>query len=83
MTRTGCVGCPFNKDVFDYLDIVEQYEPNMSRAARSLFSDTYEYTKQFHQFRHRVEYGRKIDSVDVWQRMFRILEEEPDWSSTN
>lgn len=49
--RTGCVGCPFNRTVFDDLCMAEPYEPNIVRAAGKIFGDSYEYTKRFREFK--------------------------------
>ena len=48
--RTGCVGCPFGRKVLDELAIAERYEPRLARAARKVFADSYEYTRQFREF---------------------------------
>lgn len=50
LLRTGCVGCPFGRQLFNELDIVKQYEPNMYKAVNNVFKDSYEYTKQYRQF---------------------------------
>lgn len=50
-SRTGCVGCPYNRSVDVELDIAERFEPRISRAARKVFADAYEYTRLFHQYR--------------------------------
>lgn len=51
--RTGCVGCPFNRDVFEDLVKAEPHEPNVVRAARKVFSDAHEYTRMFNEFMER------------------------------
>ena len=53
--RTGCVGCPFNRHVFDDLARAEQYEPRMVGAARKVFADSYEYTRMYREFAARKE----------------------------
>ncbi len=50
LKRTGCVGCPFGRKILEELEIVKQYEPNMYKAAWSLFGESYEYTKKFREF---------------------------------
>ena len=50
MKRTGCVGCPFNPRVNDELKIIEQNEPNLYKAAMSLFGKSYEYTAKYQAF---------------------------------
>lgn len=53
-TRTGCVGCPFNRHVFEDLEVVRGFEPNMHRAACRVFEDAYEYTRMFADFKARM-----------------------------
>ena len=62
MVRTGCVGCPYGRNLVDELNIVKQFEPNMYKAVNSVFKDSYEYTRQFRQFVGEMrdrEKGRK------------------------
>lgn len=48
--RTGCVGCPYNKQVFEDNKQTGKYEPNMYKAANFIFKDSYEYTKKYREF---------------------------------
>lgn len=50
MGRTGCVGCPFNKDLERDLEIIRQYEPNLFIAVNNVFRDSYEYTRMYRAF---------------------------------
>lgn len=61
--RTGCVGCPFNRNVFDDLEVAAAYEPKMVNVARKVFADAYEYTRMFREFKaDRKEPGQmRID----------------------
>lgn len=58
--RTGCVGCPFNRHVFEDLERVAEHEPNMARAARRLFAESYEYTQGYREFRRARERGGQM-----------------------
>lgn len=49
-TRTGCTGCPFNRNLFDDFLKIKKYEPKLYKASQNIFKDTYEYTKQFREF---------------------------------
>lgn len=51
--RTGCVGCPFNRNAERDLDIAQAFEPGVVSVARMVFADSYEYTKQYREFRRR------------------------------
>ena len=48
--RTGCVGCPFGRKVQDELAVAERFEPNLVRAARTIFADSYEYTRRYREY---------------------------------
>lgn len=54
-SRTGCVGCPFNMDVFEDLGRAEAFEPKLVGAARKVFADSHEYTRMYREFRKRKE----------------------------
>ena len=58
--RTGCVGCPFNKKVQSDLMTVERHEPNMAKAARSIFAESYEYTLGYEEFRREKKSGGQL-----------------------
>jgi 3'-phosphoadenosine 5'-phosphosulfate sulfotransferase (PAPS reductase)/FAD synthetase len=60
LTRTGCVGCPFNQEVFREMGIVRQYEPNAVKAAEIIFREAYEYTRMYQEFKFFSKYGRTL-----------------------
>lgn len=49
--RTGCAGCPFGRDFEKELEIIERYEPKLFKAVNNIFGDSYEYTRQYKEFR--------------------------------
>ena len=53
LPRTGCVGCPCARNYKEELSICERYEPNLARAARNIFADSYDYTEGYNKFRGR------------------------------
>lgn len=55
--RTGCVGCPFNSKAEEELEIARQYEPNLYKAAKNIFKDSYEYTRKYKEY--IAEYKRQ------------------------
>lgn len=50
MKRTGCVGCPYGKDIQGELDAMEKFEPKLSKAVNYVFKDSYEYTAKYKEF---------------------------------
>lgn len=54
-TRTGCVGCPYNRKVLDELQAVKMFEPKLYKACIKIFGASYDYTKKYHQFRAEMK----------------------------
>lgn len=50
LKRTGCVGCPFGKDVFEELEIMRNYEPNCFKLCMSVFGASYELKRKYKEF---------------------------------
>lgn len=51
MDRTGCAGCPFSKNYEQELELARQYEPKFYKAMNAVFGQSYEYRRQFEEFR--------------------------------
>lgn len=50
LKRTGCVGCPFGKNLNDEIDVVKNFEPKLYKAISNIFADTYAYTELYKSF---------------------------------
>ena len=50
LNRTGCVGCPFGRDVFDELEIMQKHEPKCYQLCMNVFGESYELTKKYREF---------------------------------
>ena len=59
LTRTGCVGCPYNIKILDELAIIEKYEPKLYKAACNVFKDAYEFQRKFKSFRDKMNEGNE------------------------
>ena len=57
--RTGCVGCPYNRKVFEDLEVTKIYEPNLYKACSKIFKDSYEYTKKYREFCKKMKAKEK------------------------
>lgn len=57
-TRTGCVGCPFGKEVLSELEVARVYEPRMVSAVERVFAHSYEYTRRYYEYRLLHRKGR-------------------------
>lgn len=60
--RTGCVGCPYNRRIEDEISVVAEQEPNMYKAINNIFSESYEYTKQYREFQKQLKEKEKHPS---------------------
>lgn len=58
LKRTGCVGCPYGRNLEEELAIIEKYEPKLLKAVTNVFRDSYEYTRRF---RGYVKQRKQID----------------------
>lgn len=50
LKRTGCVGCPFGKNVFEELKIMQKYEPKCYKLCVNVFGKSYELKKKYREF---------------------------------
>ncbi len=51
LKRTGCVGCPYNSNFEEELNVVRTYEPKFSKAVENIFGDAYEYTRKYKKYK--------------------------------
>lgn len=51
LKRTGCAGCPFNREYMDELEIIRKYEPKLYKACMNIFGESYELTTQYNKFK--------------------------------
>jgi 3'-phosphoadenosine 5'-phosphosulfate sulfotransferase (PAPS reductase)/FAD synthetase len=51
LTRTGCCGCPISHKAIDDLELIRPHEPNVVKAAWNIFGRSYEYRKQYNQYK--------------------------------
>lgn len=59
MKRTGCVGCPFNRELDKDLIAIKKYEPNLYKAAVNIFGKSYEYTAKYREFCKKMKAQEK------------------------
>lgn len=50
LKRTGCVGCPYERNIEQELEALERNEPLLHKAACNIFRDSYEYTRKYREF---------------------------------
>lgn len=61
LKRTGCAGCPYNKDFEEELEVMRKYEPKLYKAACYIFKDSYEYTREYIKFKE--QFNNKKSSI--------------------
>lgn len=59
LTRTGCCGCPISYKAVDDLEKIRKYEPNIVKAAWSIFGKSYEYRMKYNEFKKQRNEAEK------------------------
>lgn len=59
LKRTGCACCPLGSRFEMELGAAQLYEPNLYRAAISVFWRSYQYTRAYRLFKRKMEYERR------------------------
>ena len=59
LTRTGCCGCPISYKAVDDLEKIRKYEPNVVKAAWSIFGKSYEYRMKYNEFKKQRNEAEK------------------------
>ena len=49
--RTGCVGCPYSRNLQSDMDTTLVFEPKIHKAVNVVFKDAYEYTRMFEDYK--------------------------------
>lgn len=75
LRRTGCMGCPFAKDVQAELEAVKLHEPNLYKALIAVFGESYEYTAKFKEFQSRTKKERKAEKKRAKEKKYDEAEE--------
>lgn len=57
LKRTGCCSYPFGKDYKNELSVLDKFEPKLYKATTNIFKDSYEYTKQYKDFKENFNKG--------------------------
>lgn len=59
LKRTGCACCPFGSGFEDELAVVKQYEPKLHTAANAIFGTSYDYTRQYREFKEEFKKNKR------------------------
>ena len=77
-TRTGCVGCPFNRNVAEELEIVREREPQMYKACQHVFGQSYAYTAKYRRYQQAAKEGKLLNIGGKKHCLDDLLETEDD-----
>lgn len=58
LKRTGCCGCPISARAVEDLEKIKPYEPNVVKAAWSIFGDSYRYRQEYNEFKAKMRVGK-------------------------
>lgn len=50
LKRTGCAGCPFERNYKYVLSVIKKYEPKLYKAAINIFKDSYAYMDNYKEY---------------------------------
>lgn len=75
-TRTGCVGCPFNRKFYEELEIVREREPQMFKACQHVFGVSYDYTTRYRRFQQAFKDGKLLEIDGIKYCLDDLLEED-------
>lgn len=68
LTRTGCCGCPISYKAVDDLEMIRPYEPNVVKAAWSIFGKSYIYRRKYNEYksaRMQAERGNTAGQISI------------------
>ncbi|WP_225893400.1 phosphoadenosine phosphosulfate reductase family protein [Clostridium botulinum] len=71
LKRTGCAGCPFNKEFEEELKIIYNNEPKLFKAVTNIFKDSYDYTRRYREF---VNQNFRSSDKDVLEGQISMLD---------
>lgn len=65
LTRTGCCGCAISYKAVEDLEMIRPYEPNLVKAAWAIFGKSYEYRRQYNEYKRKRMEAEKADAENV------------------
>ena len=77
LTRTGCCGCPISYKAVEDLELIGKYEPNVVKAAWNIFGKSYEYRKQYNEYKKKrmIEEKQQSEMVPGQTSIFDFISE--------
>lgn len=75
LKRTGCCGCPISYRAVDDLELIGKYEPNIAKAAWSIFGDSYRYRQKYNEYK-----AKRMAEEEQLPGQMSIEEWFPEWA---
>ena len=78
LTRTGCCGCPISYKAVEDLQKIGKYEPNLEKAAWSVFGKSYEYRKKYNEYKRirMIEEKQERENIEGQMSIFDLMGEQ-------
>lgn len=65
LTRTGCCGCSISSKAIADLEKIRPYEPNLVKAAWSVFGESYIYRQKYNEYKAERRRAEKADTEQI------------------
>ena len=65
LKRTGCCGCPISSRAVADLERIKPFEPNVVKAAWSIFGDSYRYRKAYNEYKAKRKQANSSDANQI------------------
>ena len=75
-TRTGCCGCPISSRAVVDLEKLKPFEPNLVKAAWNVFGASYEYRRQYNEYKALRMQEDRISSRELPVKMLAYPNDE-------
>ena len=73
LKRTGCCGCPISYRAVSDLELIEKYEPNVTKAAWAIFGDSYRYRAKYNEYKEMRKAEEKNRQLEGQLTMFDLM----------
>ena len=77
-TRTGCVGCPYNRKFDEELEVIREREPQMYKACQFVFGKSYDYTRKYRRYQQAAKDGKLLEINGKKHCLDDLLEVDDD-----
>jgi len=72
LERTGCAGCPFGVNFELELESAYKFEPKLYKGIKSIFNDSYEWTRKYKQYQKEKKESLLINDLPMFNNIDAI-----------